>query len=118
MRGRQCSRTIMPSRMWRRPESFTPHNYGCAAQFLCNFDLAVSQADHPEVFAGIHSEGEGIRLVRQTARYLVSRRRPWLVPGLIVKSGFKYAGYRLGRCYRILPVKLAAACSMNKEYWK
>ena len=94
------------------------HNYGCAAQFRRNFDLAVSQADHPEVFAGIHSEGEGIRLVRQTARYLVTRRRPWLVPGLIVKSGFKYAGYRLGRCYRFLPVKLAAACSMNKEYWK
>ena len=61
---------------------------------------------------------QGIRLVRQTARYLVSHRRPWLVPGLIVKSGFKYAGYRLGRCYRFLPVKLAAACSMNKEYWK
>ena len=40
------------------------HNYGCAAQFHRNFDLAVSQADHPEVFAGIHSEGEGIRLVR------------------------------------------------------
>ena len=94
------------------------HNYGCAAQFRRNFDLAVSQADHPEVFAGIHSEGEGIRLVRQTARYLVTRRRPWLVPGLIVKSGFKYAGYRLGRCYRFMPVKLAAACSMNKEYWK
>lgn len=94
------------------------HNYGCAAQFRRNFDLAVSQADHPEVFAGIHSEGEGIRLVRQTARYLVTRRRPWLVPGLIVKSGFKFAGYRLGRCYRFMPVKLAAACSMNKEYWK
>ena len=94
------------------------HNYGCAAQFRRNFDLAVSQADHPEVFGGIRPEGEGIRLVRQTARYLVAHRRPWLVPGLIVKSGFKYAGYRLGRCYRFLPVKLAAACSMNKEYWK
>ncbi len=52
------------------------HNYGCAAQFHRNFDLAVSQADHPEVFAGIHSEGEGIRLVRQTARYLVNPPPP------------------------------------------
>ena len=33
------------------------HNYGCAAQFHRNFDLAVSQADHPEVFAVIYSEG-------------------------------------------------------------
>ena len=39
------------------------HNYGCMAQFHRNFDLAVSQADHPEVFQGIHSESEGIRLV-------------------------------------------------------
>ena len=110
--GRLCHRVCGGGRV------IHSHNYGCAAQFHRNFDLAVSQADHPEVFAGIHSEGEGIRLVRQTARYLVTHRRPWLVPGLIVKSGFKYAGYRLGRCYRFLPVKLAAACSMNKEYWK
>ena len=94
------------------------HNYGCMAQFHRNFDLAVSQADHPEVFQGIHSESEGIRLVKQTARYLVKQRRPWLVPGMIVKSGFKYMGYRLGRCYRLLPSGLAAKCSMNKEYWK
>ena len=94
------------------------HNYGCMAQFHRNFDLAVSQADHPEVFQGIHSESEGIRLVKQTARYLVKQRRPWLVPGMIVKSGFKYMGYRLGRRYRLLPSGLAAKCSMNKEYWK
>ena len=93
------------------------HNYGCRAQFHRNFDLAVSQADHPEVFRGIHSEGEGIRLVKQTARYLVSQKKPWLIPGLVVKSGFKYAGYRLGKCYRLLPKGLTAACSMNKEYW-
>ena len=94
------------------------HNYGCMTQFHRNFDLAVSQTDHPEVFQGIHSESEGIRLVKQTARYLVKQRRPWLVPGMIVKSGFKYMGYRLGRCYRLLPSGLAAKCSMNKEYWK
>ena len=35
------------------------HNYNCTQQFKRNFDLAVSQADHPEVFGGIHSESEG-----------------------------------------------------------
>ena len=34
------------------------HNYSAIQQFHRNFDLAVSQADHPEVFAGIRSEGE------------------------------------------------------------
>lgn len=94
------------------------HNYGCMEQFRRNFDLAVSQSDHPEVFGSIRSESEGIRLVRQTARCLVKHRRPWLVPGMIVKSGFKYMGYRLGKCYRLLPDSLVVKCSMNKEYWK
>ena len=44
------------------------HNYSAIQQFHRNFDLAVSQADHPEVFAGIRSEGEGIRLVKKTDR--------------------------------------------------
>lgn len=47
------------------------HNYTCIQQFRRNFDLAVSQADHPEIFGGIPSESEGIRLVKSTARYLV-----------------------------------------------
>lgn len=94
------------------------HNLGCRAQFHRNFDLAVSQADHPEVFGGISSEGEGMRLVKKTAEYLVNQRRPWLVPGLIVKSGFKYVGYRMGKCYRLLPKSLVLRCTMNKEYWK
>lgn len=94
------------------------HNYGCMAQLRRNFDLAVSQADHPEVFGGIRSESEGIRLVKQTADWLVKQHRPWLVPGLIVKSGFKYVGYRLGKCYRLLPEFLVLKCTMNREYWK
>lgn len=93
------------------------HNYGCMAQFHRNFDLAVSQADHPEVFGKIRSESEGIRLVKQTASYLVKQHRPWLVPGLIVKSGFKYMGYRLGKCYRLMPRFLVLKCTMNREYW-
>ena len=37
------------------------HNYSGRQQFHRNFDLAVSQAEHPEVFGGLASEGEGIR---------------------------------------------------------
>ena len=33
------------------------HNYNCRQQFHRNFDLAVSQADHPEIFEGVPSEG-------------------------------------------------------------
>ena len=52
------------------------HNYSAIQQFHRNFDLAVSQADHPEVFAGIRSEGEGIRLVKKTAGWLCRQGKP------------------------------------------
>ena len=93
------------------------HNYSCRQQFQRNFDLAVSQTDHPEVFRGIRSEGEGIRLVKSTVRYLLDKKKPWLVPGLIVKSGFKYLGYRAGKCYHLMPGWMILRCTMNRNYW-
>ncbi len=70
------------------------------------------------MFDGIARRARGFVWSKQTARYLVRQRRPWLVPGLFVKSGFKYLGYRMGKCYRLLPRPLVVRCSMNKEYWK
>ena len=43
---------------------FHSHNYGNVEQFKRNFDLAVSQADHPEIFGTVKSEKEGICLVK------------------------------------------------------
>ena len=94
------------------------HNYNCRQQFKRNFDLAVSQADNPELFGCVRSESEGIRLVKSTARFLIRRGKPWLVPGLVVKSGFKFLGYRAGKCYRLLPKWLILKLTMNREYWK
>ena len=71
------------------------HNYSCMQQFHRNFDLGVSQAEHPEIFASVKSEGEGIRLVKQTAKYLLAHFRGFLIPELVVSSGCKYLGYKL-----------------------
>ena len=103
-----------------KPEAqvYHSHNYGCIAQFKRNFDLAVSQADHPEVFQGIRSESEGIRLVKSTAAWLAGQGKLWMIPGLIVKSGFKYMGYLAGKRYRRLRKKAVMAFTMNREYWK
>lgn len=93
------------------------HNYTGIQQFRRNFDLAVSQADHPEVFAGIRSEDEGVRMVKQTALYLLKSKRAHLIPVLVWQSGCKYAGYRLGLCYRKLPPWIIRKCTGNKLYW-
>ena len=93
------------------------HNYTAIQQLHRNFDLAVSQADHPEIFGMVRSESEGIRLVSQTARYLCRIGKPWLVPVLAVQSGCKFLGYRLGKSYRKLPGWLIRRLTMNKAYW-
>lgn len=93
------------------------HNFSGKEQFHRNFDLAVSQTEHPEIFEGIRSEGEGIRLVKNTAKHLVKKGKIWLLPSLIVGSGCKYMGYWLGKRYQKLPMKLVRRCTMNERYW-
>lgn len=94
------------------------HNYGNLEQLRRNFDLAVSQAEHPEIFSMAKSESEGIRMVKQSAAYLLKIRKPWLIVDLVVKSGFKYTGYLLGKSYRRLPEKLILKLTMNRSYWQ
>lgn len=94
------------------------HNMTFKGQFRRNFDLAVSQAQHPEVFADLPSEGEGIRLVKDTAIWLLRTGRLWLIPVLVVSSGCKYMGYRMGKQYRRLPKSVILRCTMNREYWR
>lgn len=93
------------------------HNYTNRQQFHRNFDLGVSQADHPEVFAGVVSESEGRKMVSETAHYLKKNKQAGRIPYLYLQSACKYAGYILGKNYRKLPRKLAVAMSMNREYW-
>ncbi len=94
------------------------HNLGPVKQFRRNFDLAVSQADHPEVFGGLKSEGEGIRLVKETAAWLVKTGRFWLLPMLVISSGSKYLGYTMGKRYEKLPPGVIRRCTMNRMYWE
>ena len=94
------------------------HNYSCRQQFHRNFDLGVSQADHPEIFEGVPSEGEGLRLVKKSLAHLIKTGHIWLVPKLAGQSGFKYMGYFLGKRYKKLPKTVILFCTMNREYWK
>lgn len=94
------------------------HNYSGWKQLQRNFDLAVSQVEHPEIFGGIASEQEGIRLIKQSAVHCMRIGKPWLIISLVFSSGCKYIGYRLGKNYRKLPRWLVLGCTMNKGYWE
>ena len=93
------------------------HNYNFAQQFHRNFDMAVSQAQHPEIFRKVSSEKEGMKLIKNTVAFLIKQRRPWLVFKLFTDCVAKYAGYLLGRKYQKQPKKIVLKCTMNPRYW-
>ena len=93
------------------------HKYTYWQQFTRNFDLAVSQVQNKEIFAGVKSESEGIRLVKNNAKYLFKAGKWYMIPDLIMQSGFKFLGYKFGQNYEKLPKKLVKKLSMNPSYW-
>lgn len=94
------------------------HQYSFLQQFSRNFDLGVSHHQYHEIFRGIKSETEGIKLVKKSFQYLMKKKKYLLIPELIIHSGFKFIGYQMGVRYDLLPKNLVIRCSMNKAYWK
>ena len=94
------------------------HNYNAIEQFHRNFDLAVSQTDNPQIFAGIRSEKEGVRLVINSAKHLLKVKKPWLLVPLVTTSAGKILGYKFGQNYRRLSRGFILKCTMNPSYWR
>lgn len=93
------------------------HNYTCIQQLKRNFDQGVSQIDYSHIFAKVKSETEGVRLVKQTAVYLLKQKKPFQIVKLFILSAAKYIGFRVGRNYRKLPKRLIIRLTVNPEYW-
>ena len=93
------------------------HDYGNIALFKRNFDLGVSHSDYPDVFKDVSSVGEGKKLVAKTIEHLKKRKKAYLIPKLIINSGFKFMGYRLGLIHEFLPRFLLTRFSSLPEYW-
>ncbi len=93
------------------------HNYKALQQFRRNFDLGVSQADHPEVFAGVKSEKEGVRLVKGSIDALLEAGKFWMIPGFFVHCGARYIGFKLGLKYKSLSKKIIWKFTSNRSYW-
>lgn len=94
------------------------HNYSGKQQFKRNFDLGVSQADYPDIFLAVPSEGEGIKLVKETIKYLKEHKKIFKIPYLLYISGCKFLGYKLGLHYKKLSSKMILKCSSSSVYWE
>ena len=94
------------------------HNYSAFQQFHRNFDLAVSQTMYPEVFGGIRSESEGIKLVKKSLSYCIKIGKPWLMIQVVTQSAGKLLGYKMGQRYRSLPMWLILRCTTSPSFWR
>lgn len=94
------------------------HDYSFMQQLRRNFDLGVSQADHPEVFEGISSEKEGKRMVLTACKYFLKEKKPLEIFHLLIQSTAKYTGYFLGKRYTKLSTFMIDKLTSNKSYWR
>ncbi len=94
------------------------HSYSYKAEFKRNFDLAVSQKQHPEVFAYVSSEKEGVRFVLDTVKKLAEKGLFFESVDFGIRTVAKYAGYLLGKNYEKIPAQYREKFSMNQGYWK
>ena len=101
-----------------RARVYHSHNLGLSDQFHRNFDNAVSQAEHPEIFKAVSSEKEGMKLVKYCISRMKEDKRLYLVPYFVLNCACRYIGFFLGKRVSTLPGWLVKACSLNKRYWK
>lgn len=93
------------------------HNYTGRQYYRRNFDLGVSQADHPEIFERFNVKGTGMQLVRKSLAQICRMGTPADIIRLVYYSGMKYLGFRKGKNYHKLSLKSCLKHTSDKEYW-
>ncbi len=94
------------------------HDYSLLQEFKRYFDMGVFHAREPWIrkeFGG--AEGEGLRFVVSELKYLL-KHVFWLIPEGILRTLFRYSGFRLGLIEKWLPQWLKRRLAMNKGYFK
>lgn len=94
------------------------HNYSLNEETKRYFDIGVLHAREAWLLERLGKpEGEGTRFVRSEMHYLM-HHAPWRLPEAALRTLLKYAGYRLGRAERRLPLWLKRRLSMHRRYWQ
>lgn len=93
------------------------HNYTGRQYYRRNFDLGVSQADHPEIFERFNVKGTGMQLVSKSLAQICRSGTPADIIRLVYYSGMKYLGFRKGKNYHKLSLKSCLKHTSDKEYW-
>lgn len=93
------------------------HNYTGRQQFKRNFDNGVSHALYPEVFEGVKSNGEGMKMVKNVIGRLAREGHLLMIPRYVWQTGCKFMGFKLGCRYNRLPGWIVKACTSDKAFF-
>jgi len=97
---------------------FHSHDYTIRQEFGRYFDMGVFHSREPWIRRELGgAEGEGVRFVISEMKYLL-KHAFWRVPEALLRTVFRYAGFRLGLAESRLPVVLKRKLSMNQAYFK
>lgn len=97
---------------------FHSHSYSLWEEFKRYFDIGVFHRREGWILEKYgRAEGEGKKYLCSEFRYLLINGKWYLLPVWLVRNGMKYLGYRLGREYQLLPIKLVMKLSMHKKWW-
>lgn len=94
------------------------HNYSLIEEFRRYFDIGVLHGRECWLLEMLgRAEGEGMRFLRSEAAYLWEHA-PARLPEASLRTLLKYAGYRLGRHERHLPLAWNRYLSMHRRFWE
>lgn len=97
---------------------FHSHDYGLIEEFRRYFDIGVFHAREEWIRKNFgQAEGEGLRYIRSELDYLWNTK-PQQIPSAILRSLFKFLGYKFGGSENIIPIWLKSIMSMNRLYWE
>ena len=93
------------------------HHYTYVQEFQRYFDIGVLHAREPWLLKEFGQvSGEGMRYLRSEMQYL--KENAWyLMPSSLIRTFFKYFGYKIGHHERYLPTRMKKLLSMYKVYW-
>lgn len=94
------------------------HNYQIAEEFQRSFDIGVLHSSERwllETYGG--AEGIGGNYVKSALKEILSKKEFLLIPDWLLRNIAKFVGYKLGRAYLKLPVKLRPRLSLHSHWW-
>jgi rhamnosyltransferase len=95
------------------------HNYSVWQEFKRYFDIGVFHKTEEVLLKKFGKvEGEGFRYLKSELQYIFHNKAISYLPEFFLRNGLKYLGYRLGKAYRILPLKLLKHFSLHSRWWE